>query len=321
MAMEYFKKLATGVAVAVMPFTAAQAQDLGWEPKGPVDMIISFQAGGGADSLARLLAEGISERHGWNIIPRNVPGRGGAVAAQEVANAPADGTAIGFTVSEVLTYTLQATRSPGYALEDFDYLSAITGTQMGIVSKPDRSAKTIEDLIELARGGEKVTIGAMTPKLADAAYLLGKNNGVEFTIVMTEGGRGGMNAVMADDVDAAWVAGAQAKSVASGDLINLASAETTPLRMSPDAPLLSAYNFPYDLGVTFMTVAPDGMPEEALAAWNMAIAEVLNDPESPLAQMTERVFSGPGTLQADDLAAAIRLSYDNAGEMLDASAN
>lgn len=321
MATTTFNKLATGVAFAVLPLGAAQAQDLGWEPQGPVDMIIAFQAGGGADSLARLLAEGISERHGWNIIPRNVPGRGGGVAAQEVANAPADGTAIGFTVSEALTYTLQATRNPGYALEDFDYLSAITGTQMGIVSKPDREAKTIEDLIELARDGENVTFGAMTPKLADATYLLGKNNGVEFTIVMTEGGRGGINAVMANDVDAAWVAGAQANSVASGDLINLASGETSPLRMSPDAPLLSDYNFPYDLGVTFMTVAPDGLPEEALTAWNTAIAEVLNDPESPLAQMAERVFSGPGSLQGDDLATAIRKSYDSAGEMLDASAD
>lgn len=320
MATAFLKKLATGAAMAVLPLTA-QAEDLGWAPDGPVDMIIAFQAGGGADSLARLMAEEISDRHGWNIIPRNVPGRGGGIAAQEVANAPNDGTAIGFTVSESLTYTPQATRDPGYALEDFAYLASITGTQMGMVAKPDRGFATIEDMIEAARGGETVTIGAMSPKLADAAYVLGKNNGVEFTIVMTEGGRGGINAVMASDVDAAWVAGAQAKSVASGDLINLASAEASPLRMSPDAPMLSEFNFPYDLGVRFLTIAPDGIPEEAQAAWIAAIAEVLADPESPLRQLTERVFSGPDSLQGAKLEAAIQQSYKDARDILDASAN
>lgn len=320
MALAFLKKLAIGAALAVLPLTA-QADDLGWAPKGPVDMIIAFQAGGGADSLARLMAEEISKRHGWTIIPRNLPGRGGAVAAQEIAKAPNDGTAIGFTVSETLTYTLQSTRDPGYELEDFDYLSAITGTQMGLVAKPDRNFKTIADLIEKARGGDKVTIGAMTQKLADAAYVLGKNNGVDFTIVMTEGGRGGMNAVMADDVDAAWVGGAQAKSVASGDLINLASAEAAPLRMSPDAPLLNEFNFPFDLSVTFMTIAPKGIPAEALKAWNQAIGEVLADPDSPLTKMTERVFSGPGALRDADLAAAIQKSYESAGALLAASAN
>lgn len=318
MATKLIGKLAAAATIAVLPMTA-QAEEPGWAPEGPVDMIIAFQAGGGADSLARLMAEEISDRYGWNIIPRNVPGRGGAVAAQEIAAAPADGTAIGFTVSEALTYGLQATRNPGYELADFDYLSAITGTQMGIVAKPDSGFETIADLIEEAKSGETVTIGAMTQKLADAAYVLGKNNGVEFTIVMTEGGRGGMNAVMADDVDAAWVAGAQAKSVASGDLINLASAESAPLRMSPDAPLLSDFDFPFDLGVTFLTVAPDGMPDEALSAWNTAIGEVLADPESPLTKLTERVFSGPGSLQGDELEAAIQESYDSAGALLDAS--
>lgn len=320
MAFGTFKNLIGGLAFAVMPL-AVHAEDLGWAPEGPVDMIIAFQAGGGADSLARLMAEEISKRHGWNIIPRNEPGRGGAVAAQEIAQAPDDGTVIGFTVSEALTYTLQSTRDPGYALEDFSYLSAITGTQMGIVAKPDRGFETIADLIERARSGETVTVGAMTQKLADAAYVLAKNNGVEFTIVMTEGGRGGINAVMADDVDAAWVAGAQAKSVASGDLINLASAEATPLKVSPDAPLLSAFDFPYDMGVVFMTIAPAGIPEEARTAWNKAIAEVLADPESPLTQLTERTFSGPASLQGDDLAASIQKSYDDAGALLDASAN
>lgn len=318
MASVGFKMMAAGAAIAIAPL-AVQADDLGWAPEGPVDLIIAFQAGGGADSLARLLAEEISQRHGWNIIPRNMPGRGGGAAAQEIAKAPEDGTTIGFTVSEALTYTLQATRDPGYSLEDIEFISIITGTQMGIVAKPDSGFATVSDMIEAARAGRNVTIGAMSQKLADAAYVLGANNDVEFTIVMTEGGRGGINAVMASDVDAAWVAGAQANSVASGDLINLASGETTPLSMSPDAPLLSEFNFPYDLGVVFMAIAPAGTSDEATEAWRMAIAEVLEDPESRVAQLTERSFSGPVVIQGDDLKAAMDKSYAEAGALLDAA--
>lgn len=308
-----------GAAAALFLAGPATAQDLGWSPEGPVSMMIAFQAGGGADGLARLLAEELNTRYGWEIIPENVVGRGGVVMAQQLASAPADGMTVGVSVTEATTYAAQATRDPGYTLADFDFISTLTGTQMGIIAKADRGWNDLGDVLEAMRAGEEITIGAMSQKLADATYVLGLNNDVDFTVVMTGGGRGGLNAVVADDVDLAWSAGAQTQAVRAGEVVNLTSAEGTPLRVSPDAPLIQEFDFPYDMGVMFLVMAPDGLPDAAKEAWTVAIETILADPESPLTQLTDRVFSGPRPINRDALAEHMQNSYDAAASLLEAS--
>lgn len=138
---------------------------------------------------------------------------------------------------------------------------------------------------------------------------------------MTNGGRDALNAVIAEDLDIAWVAGLQAAGVRTGDVVNLASAEDRPLLASPDAPLLSEFNVPFtSLGASFIVVAPADLPTEIAQTYADAIAEILNDPESPVHQLADRVFSGPETVQLDDLQELIRRLSDEARIMLAASA-
>ncbi len=310
------KGVVAGVALVVSA-SAVQAAD--WEPKGPIKMMIAFKAGGGADTLGRLLAEELNTRYGWNVIPENVVGKGGARLAVALKEEPADGQSVGVSVTEATTYAIQASRNPGYALDDFTYLSTITGTQMGIIAKTARGWKDIGDVIAAAKDGQKITVGAMSQKLADATYVLGKNNGVEFTNVMTGGGKGGVNAVVADDVDIAWSAGAQTAGVKAGDLTNLVSAEVAPLRMQPDAPQIQNFNMPFDFGVKFLVMAPAGLPDGVRATWQAKIAEILNDPDGKLAGFTKKVFSGPIVIQGADLDKAMQESYDGAAGLLKAS--
>ncbi|MEO1681509.1 MAG: tripartite tricarboxylate transporter substrate-binding protein [Pseudomonadota bacterium] len=314
-----FAMLKGAVAALAVTLGAVGAQAQEWEPSGPIKLMIAFRAGGGADTMGRLLAEEIATRRGWEIIPENVTGKGGATMAVALKNEPADGLAIGVTVSEATTYNVQATRNPGYALEDFDYISTISGSQMGIIAKADRGWTTLGDVIEAAKAGESFSFGVMSQKLADAAYVIGKNNGVEFTTVMVQGGKGGLNGVVADDLDLAWAAGVQTPGVQAGDLVNLVSAEDGPLNISPDAPMLDAYNVPFTFGVKFIVVAPTGLPDDVKATYAAAVAEVLNDPDSKLSQFVTKAFSGPELLQGDDLTAFMQDGYDAAGALLDAS--
>jgi len=310
-------------ALAAMALTAttmpAMAQD--WEPGGPINMSIAFRAGGGVDTMGRLLAEELSARNGWTIIPENAPGKGGATMAAAMASEPADGLTIGVTVDEALSYTVQAARNPGYALEDFDFLSTITGTQMSIIAKSERGWETLADVIEAARGGEQITFGAMSPMLADAIYVIGRNNDVEFTTVMVRGGKGGLNGVVADDLDVAWAAGVQTPGVLAGDLVNLVSAETGPLNISPEAPMMSDYDVPYIFGSRFIVVAPDGLPDAISQTYQAAIADILNDPESKTAQFASRAFSGPVVVQGEDLRSSVQELYESYGALLDDTAS
>lgn len=160
----------------------------------------------------------------------------------------------------------------------------------------------------------------MNQKLADATYVLGEANGVSFTTVLVDGGRGGLNGVVAQDLDISWVAGLQAAGVRTGEIVNLASAEDYPLPMSPEAPLLSSFNIPFSgFGSGFLVFGPADMPEEVATTYAREIAALLNDPESAVAQFVTRSFSGPWLVQGDDLHMLIEKRFEEAAVLIDAA--
>lgn len=303
-------------AIVASTATAALAE---WQPNGPIKLMIAFQPGGGVDLAARLLAEELAARHGWVIIPENVDGRGGATMAAELKDEPADGLTIGMTAMDSLAYGVLATQNPGFGVDDFTYLSTITGTQAGLIAKTDRGWKTLGDVIAAAKAGESISAGAMSAKLADALYLIGQANGVEFTTVMVQGGQGGLNGVMADDLDIAWAAGPQTSGVLAGDLVNLVSAIGRPLNASPDAPLLSEFGVDFIFGTMFGVIAPAGLDPEARETLQTAIAEVVNDPTSKLSGYTTKAFGGPEAIVGADFEAFMHQANDEARQLLDAA--
>ncbi|MGH1466106.1 MAG: tripartite tricarboxylate transporter substrate-binding protein [Cognatishimia sp.] len=316
MKLGFLKHTLAGAAM-IASTSIAYAQD--WTPSGPIKMMIPFQAGGGVDTMGRLLAEELGNRHGWEIIPENVPGKGGATMANKLKDEPADGLSFAIGISEIVAYSMRASRDPGFTRDDFDYISSLTGSQMGIVAKPDRGWKNLGDVIAAAKAGEEISFGLLSQKHADLAYLLGKSNGIEFGTVVVRGGKGGVNGVLADDIDIAWAGGVQAASVRSGDLINLVSGEAEPLIVSPDAPLISEYGLPYVVGSKFLVMAPANLPDDVSNAYMTSIADILNDPESKVSVFLTRAFSGPEVLQGADLRAYIDELYEDAGALLEAS--
>ncbi len=305
--------LATALAMAA---PAAQAQ---WKPKGPITMMIGFTAGGSADTQARLIADELEARKGWKVIPEPVLGKGGGVLAARLAKAPADGTALGMIVSETVTYNMLAEKKPGYTADDFTYLTTTAGTEMGIVARANKGWKTLSDVTSAMKKGQQISFGAMSQKLADGAYLLGKAQGVKYNIVNLKGGKAVMDAITAGDIDIGWVAGLQTRGVQSGDLVNLASGETTRLKASPDAPTVKELGLDADYGVYFMFVAPKGLPDDARAAITDAIKDIVNDPNSKAHAFIVKNFGEPKTISDGDLQQYIHANLAKSKALLDAA--
>jgi tripartite-type tricarboxylate transporter receptor subunit TctC len=280
-------------------FSSSVAAD--WQPSGPIKMMIAFKAGGGADTQARLIAEELQARHGWKFIPTQVTGKGGLNLAKALKKAPNDGTTIGITVSETLGYNMVAAKKSGIKLKDFTALTTTAGFEMGIVSLSKKGWKTFHDVIKAAKGGQKIRFGAMSPRLADIAYLLGKNNNVDFNIVMVKGGKGVMNGLNAGDIDVGFVAGIQAKAVAAGDMVNLASGRSKPLKQSPDAPLIKEFGVAYPSDGYFIFVAPAGLPDETRMKISDAIAEVVSDKSTKAGGFLEKAFGGAAVMTGAEL--------------------
>lgn len=312
------KKILSAAAAAFLTVSAAYAD---WAPTGPVKVLIGFKAGGGADTLARLISEDVQAEYGWSMIPENVAGAGGAVMARALKSSPADGLSIGVGITDTFAYGIAAAKEPGYALSDFDFLSTIAGTQMGVVARSDRGWKTMSDVIAAAKAGEEISFGAMTPRLADGAYYIGKVNGVEFNIASSyKGGKAVLNAVNASDVDVGWVAGPQKSGVQSGDLLNLVNGEDTPLKVSPDAQSLSDIGVDFFFGATFVSMAPAGLDVDARKALSDAIAAVIQKDGSKSNTFINKVF----TLKvktADDATSYVMQELKDSEALLNATAD
>jgi len=128
---------ALGLAASTV---SAAAQD--WTPPGPIKLMIAFAAGGGADTQARLIAEELEARMGWQFIPEQVTGKGGLNLLKAMKDEPNDGTVIGMIVAESLGYSL-FTADAGLSPSDFTPITTTAGAQMGIVAQTSKGWKDI----------------------------------------------------------------------------------------------------------------------------------------------------------------------------------
>ncbi len=103
--------LAAGAAALPAVLRMARAQSY---PTRPLRWIIGFPAGGGADTVARIMAPWLSERLGQQVIVENRPGATSNIAVQAVVNSPPDGYTLLFlgasaVVNTILSRTFHST--------------------------------------------------------------------------------------------------------------------------------------------------------------------------------------------------------------------
>jgi tripartite-type tricarboxylate transporter receptor subunit TctC len=132
------------------PQVQVQAQSGEW-PSHPVRIIVPFGAGGAGDTLARIVAQHLSESLGQPFIVEDRPGAGGIVGTQQIATAAPDGYTIGITnlstMSLIPVINPEATYSP---LGDFKHIAYIGGSPVVLAATQATHAKTLQDFIAYA---------------------------------------------------------------------------------------------------------------------------------------------------------------------------
>lgn len=310
--------LSAAIAAVTMLGTATGAL-AEWKPNGPIKLMIAFAAGGGADTIARAVGDELQKRHGWEIQPQQVTGGGGLKLAAAMKSEPSDGTTIGMAITESYGYNMVANPGAGITLADVTPLTTVAGFQMGVVAKTSKGWKTIDDVIAAAKAGETLRFGTMTPKLSDLAFLLSDANNLNLNIVEVKGGKAVMNGVNAGDLDLGFMAGIQAKGVASGDLVNLASALTVPLAQTPEAPLMMDRGVPFGADGYFLFAAPPGLDPAARKALTDAIIEVVSDPSTKAGGIIKKAFGGTSIIKGSDVEALLEADVKAAKKLIKAA--
>src|SRR5918998_1258092 len=145
------KALAAAVLSWAMFLSVAQAQTPTY-PSKPTRIIVGFVAGGPSDLVARLVAQGLTERMGQQFVVENRPGATGIIGAELVAKAAADGYTL-YLASQT-THAVAPALLPrvGYdPLKDFVTVVRVAHNPLLMVVHPSLPVKSFNELVALAR--------------------------------------------------------------------------------------------------------------------------------------------------------------------------
>jgi tripartite-type tricarboxylate transporter receptor subunit TctC len=294
------------VALALLvtaPVAQAQTPAQAW-PDRPIKFISSQAAGGATDVIGRLVADQLAARLGQPIVYENRPGGGNVIGTQAAARAPADGYTFFFASAAALVTDPWTYKSLPYdPMKDFDVISSIAEVSFVLVAHPSVPAKTLGELIALAKAEPgKLTVatdGARRFSGMIAAWI-NKLAGTRMSYVPYVQMTQGIQDALAGRVQLAILGVGTAQGhIASGALRPLAVTSAQRLKDYPAVPAV-AETFPgFDFTGWWVLAAPTGVPAPILARVNRELDAVLKDP-AVVERMTKAQFisRGGGTRQA-----------------------
>lgn len=127
---------------------AAQAQQY---PARPIRIVVSFAPGGSVDLVARLMGQKLQEAWGQQVVIDNRPGAGGNLSAELVAKAAPDGYTLYMSSASFVVNASLYEKLPYDPVKDFEPVSLIASVQNVLVAHPSLPAKTVKELIALAK--------------------------------------------------------------------------------------------------------------------------------------------------------------------------
>ena len=154
-------------------------------PAPIIPVMVPYPAGGTSDSIARIFSPVISKNLGTQVIVENLGGVSGAIGAQKVLSAPADGNYIfQGSPNEVILAPL-ANAAVKFNAEDFELVQLIGYAPMVIVARKDLPANSMDELITLARNSKEKPISYGSVGIGSMYHILGEHLGQVIDAKMT----------------------------------------------------------------------------------------------------------------------------------------
>jgi len=268
--------LAASALVAALigaPPSQTRAQDY---PTRPITLIVPYPPGGGVDLIGRLVAQRLSAALGQQVVVENRGGAGGMIGTRDLAKAAPDGYTLG-----VMLTGMSLSPNAGYDVnKDFSPIGLIASTPVLIVASPAFPAKTLADVIALAKK-EPGKLSAGTPPAPTinffAAKLFNLTAGVDITTVAYKGTGPLTNDVLGNQVPLGFdTIPAAVSNVKAGQLRAIAVTGATRSAALPDVPTAAESDLPgFDAVQYYGLTAPAGVPRAIVDRLNKELRTML----------------------------------------------
>ena len=244
-------------------------------PEKSVQFIIPYAAGGGTDTLCRLLASSMEKSWGESFLIANKPGGLSQVGLTELSGADPDGYAIGALSNLDHILVLFTGENVSYDYESFDYLGAINTTANVLMASKDSGFTDLQQMIDYAKEhpGELTVAVSGKTHVAEVS-LFEQAAGIQLTTVMQDGGGDSLNAIMGGHVDCAVLDKNYVAQVEGQGINTLATFAGEAIPTIPDIPTMKSLGYDVSTETYRVIVAPAGTPKEIEDAITQKIQEV-----------------------------------------------
>ena len=269
-------------------------------PTKPVRMIVPFPAGGATDIVARLVAQKLGDAVGHQVIVDNRGGAAGTIGSDLAAKAPPDGytVLIGTSSTHAIAQSLYA-KLPYDSIKDFTPVVGIATATIVLSAHPSVPAKTVKELIALARAKPDALSFASSGS-GGVSHLVGEmfkaQAGVQMLHVPYKGDAPALADLVGGQVSLEFgTALSFLPYIQSGRLKALAVTSLKRSQVMPDVPTVAESGLKgFEALQWFGVFAPAGTRAEVVARLNAEIVKILHT-----ADMRERLTRLASEVMAD----------------------
>ncbi|HEX7557587.1 MAG TPA: tripartite tricarboxylate transporter substrate binding protein [Usitatibacter sp.] len=276
------RKAVVASIAAIVPWvpSGASAQDY---PTKAVRVIVPYAAGGGADILARLVGQELSQRLKQAVIVENQGGGANTIGMRTVVTSPKDGYTLGLATPVFLMTPSLMKSHPYDPPRDFTPVAMIGFTPLVLVVHPSVPVKTTKEFIALARSSPgTLNYASLGPATTQglAATMFNSMTGIDAVQVPYKGSAPGVTDLLAGNVQFMFNAlPSMIQQINAGRLRALGVTSAKRSSQLPDVPPLRETVPGYDVTTWYSFVAPAGTPAAVIERLNREISAIVANPE------------------------------------------
>jgi len=290
-------------------------------PNDLVRVVVGSSPGGTADTVSRLVADALTKKFGQTFVVENLPGAGGALAAQTVKGAEADGYTIQFIFSS-FSILPSLNGDVGYdPVADFAPIAQVSSSPNVLLANPSFEVTTLQEWIDKV----KANPGQFDYGSGGIGY--SQHLSMEMLLQAIEGeavhipypGSGQLlGALVSGEVPFAFDTLTTAvPHIESGALIPLGVTSAERSAILPDVPAVAEAVPGYELTAWNGFVAPAGTPPEIIATLNAAITEYLATDEAQA--FFEKLGTEVDASTPEEFAAVIKADQEKFAAVIEAA--
>ena len=276
----------------------SHAQD--W-PTKPVKIVVAFSPGGSADQLGRLIAPLLSSAFKQQFYVENRPGNSGSIGSALVARAEPDGTTLLIGGSGPHITGPAINPNIGYdPLKDFSHIGMIAGDTFVLVANPTEGAKSLADLVAVARSKP---LSSSSPGAGSLGHLIleqfKRKAGIDIQHVPAP--NSGMSEVLGNHISMSFTTLLTAgEQIRAGKFAALGVTSVARNPAYKDIPTFAEQGYPEVRGDTWFWLAgPKNLPPAIVDKLNLELRRIVKSPK------TQDYFKKLALLSMDLDAAAV----------------